>query len=58
MYHYPADIDTEPEPDADTLAYLGPLTGMAGLWSAAGLRKIAEPTPNPTALAAQQTTGP
>jgi hypothetical protein len=29
---YPADIFTEPEPDVDTLANLGPLTGMAGIW--------------------------
>ena len=35
MYHYPADIYTEPEPDTDTLANLGPLTGMAGIWSSA-----------------------
>jgi len=32
MYRYPADIYTEPEPDTDTLANLGPLTGMAGIW--------------------------
>ena len=35
MYHYAADIYTEPEPDADTLANLGPLTGMAGIWTSA-----------------------
>jgi len=35
MYHYPADIYTEPEPDTDTLANLGPLTGMAGIWTSA-----------------------
>src|SRR5205814_8465224 len=35
MYHYPKDIYTEPEPDADTLANLGPLTGMAGIWTSA-----------------------
>jgi hypothetical protein len=33
MYHYPADIYTEPEPDIGTLANLGPLSGMAGVWS-------------------------
>ncbi|MBS0578112.1 MAG: FABP family protein [Proteobacteria bacterium] len=33
MYQYPADIYTEPEPDANTLANLGPLTGMAGIWT-------------------------
>ena len=35
MHHYPADIYTEAEPDANTLAHLGPLTGMAGIWSSA-----------------------
>ena len=35
MYHYPADIYTEPDPDPDTLANLGPLTAMAGIWSSA-----------------------
>jgi len=29
---YPADIFTEPEPDVDTLANLGPLAAMAGVW--------------------------
>jgi hypothetical protein len=29
---YGCDIYTEPEPDADTLANLGPLTPMAGVW--------------------------
>ena len=32
MDSFPADIYTEPEPDADTLANLGPLAPMAGLW--------------------------
>ncbi|HEY4073370.1 MAG TPA: heme-binding beta-barrel domain-containing protein [Herbaspirillum sp.] len=32
METYPKDIYTEPEPDSDTLANLGPLTGMAGIW--------------------------
>ena len=32
MSKYPADIYTEAEPDADTLANLGPLRGMAGVW--------------------------
>jgi hypothetical protein len=36
MGNYPEDIYTEPEPDADTLANLGPLTGMAGIWSSEG----------------------
>ena len=35
MYSYPADIHTEPEPDPDTLANLGPLTCMAGIWTSA-----------------------
>jgi hypothetical protein len=35
MHHYPADIYTEPEPDTDTLANLGPLSSMAGVWSSA-----------------------
>ena len=33
MHQYAADIYTEPEPDPDTLANLGPLTGMAGIWA-------------------------
>ncbi|ADU97916.1 FABP family protein [Alicycliphilus denitrificans] len=33
MENFPQDIYTEPEPDADTLANLGPLTGMAGIWT-------------------------
>ena len=33
MEDFPKDIYTEPEPDPDTLANLGPLTGMAGLWT-------------------------
>ena len=32
---YGADIYTEPEADPDTLAHLGPLTAMAGVWSGA-----------------------
>ena len=32
MAHFPKDIFTEPDPDPDTLANLGPLTGMAGIW--------------------------
>jgi len=35
MYSYPADIYTEPEPDPDTLANLGPLSRMAGIWTSA-----------------------
>jgi hypothetical protein len=38
MHQYPADVFTEPEPDTDTLANLGPLTPLAGIWtSAAGM---------------------
>jgi hypothetical protein len=33
MSHFPKDIYTEPEPDVNTLANLGPLTGMAGIWT-------------------------
>ena len=33
MEDFPKDIYTEPEPDADTLANLGPLTAMAGIWT-------------------------
>ena len=32
MDEFPKDIYTEPEPDVDTLANLGPLTPMAGIW--------------------------
>jgi hypothetical protein len=32
MDKFPEDIYTEPEPEVDTLAHLGPLTGMAGIW--------------------------
>ena len=35
MEKFPKDIYTEPEPDADTLANLGPLTGLAGIWTGA-----------------------
>jgi hypothetical protein len=33
MTQFPKDIYTEPTPDADTLANLGPLTRMAGIWT-------------------------
>jgi hypothetical protein len=32
MSEFPKDIFTEPEVDPDTLANLGPLSGMAGIW--------------------------
>lgn len=35
MSDFPEDIYTEPEPDPDTLAHLGPLTGLAGVWRGA-----------------------
>jgi hypothetical protein len=35
MTNFPKDIYTEPEPDVDTLANLGPLTKMAGIWTGA-----------------------
>lgn len=31
-YQYPTDIYTEAEPDVNTLANLGPLAAMAGIW--------------------------
>src|SRR5262245_52625785 len=33
MENFPKDIYTEAEPDVDTLANLGPLTAMAGIWT-------------------------
>jgi len=35
MEDFPKDIYTEAQPDVDTLANLGPLTGMAGIWTGA-----------------------
>lgn len=35
MANFPKDIYTEPTPDVDTLANLGPLTPMAGIWTSA-----------------------
>lgn len=35
MTNFPKDIYTEPTPDANTLANLGPLTPMAGIWTSA-----------------------
>jgi hypothetical protein len=35
MADFPADIYTEPDADVDTLKNLGPLTGMAGIWTSA-----------------------
>jgi hypothetical protein len=36
MNDLPQDIYTEPEPDVDTLANLGPLSAMAGTWTGTG----------------------
>ncbi|QIL78551.1 FABP family protein [Diaphorobacter sp. HDW4A] len=33
MADFPTDIYTEPEPSTDTLAHLGPLSNMAGIWA-------------------------
>jgi hypothetical protein len=33
LARYGSDIYTEPEPDPDTLANLGPLRGLAGIWT-------------------------
>ena len=33
MNDFPTDIYTEPQPDRDTLANLGPLTALAGSWT-------------------------
>lgn len=33
MADFPKDIYTEPQPDSNTLANLGPLIGMAGIWT-------------------------
>ena len=33
MQDFPTDLYTEPDPDPDTLATLGPLRPMAGIWS-------------------------
>ena len=35
MESFPSDIYTEPEPEVDTLANLGPLKAMAGIWTGA-----------------------
>ena len=35
MPNHPTDLYTEPTPDADTLANLGPLAPMAGIWTSA-----------------------
>ena len=47
MHEYPADIYTEPEPDPDTLANLGPLKGMAGIWSSTGGQDVSPKAEGP-----------
>ena len=37
VVNFSDDIFTEPEPDPDTLANLGPLTGLAGTWHGEGI---------------------
>jgi hypothetical protein len=64
MHHYPADIYTQPEPDKvdihtdgtwsyeqDTLRIIPGQSEPFHHTDRNRLRKIAEPTPNPTALA-------
>ena len=36
MTDFPTDIYTEPDADVDTLKNLGPLTGLAGIWTGTG----------------------
>lgn len=40
MNEFPKDIYTEPTPDVDTLANLGPLTALAGLWTSDSGRDV------------------
>jgi hypothetical protein len=47
MENYPKDIYTEAEPDVDTLANLGPLTGMAGIWTSTRGLDVAPKAPGP-----------
>lgn len=60
---HPEDIFTEPESSDDTLANLGPLRALAGIWTSADgldvnpkaagrarLKKIGAPMPNPRAV--------
>ena len=53
MTGFPKDIFTEPGPDVNTLAHLGPLSAMAGIWvSAQG------PDGNPKAEGPEPLQGP
>jgi hypothetical protein len=40
MAEFPSDIFTEPEPDPDTLANLGPLAALAGVWEGTSGRDV------------------
>lgn len=40
MNEFPEDIYTEPTPDVDTLANLGPLTALAGIWTSESGRDV------------------
>lgn len=40
MNEFPKDIYTEPTPDVDTLANLGPLTALAGIWTSESGRDV------------------
>ena len=51
MADYPHDIYTEPEPDPHTLSNLGPLTGLAGIWTSAAGHDVAPEEDGPEAEA-------
>jgi hypothetical protein len=47
MSKFPEDIYTEAEPDVDTLANLGPLRPMAGIWSGSRGLDVSPKAPGP-----------
>lgn len=47
MNEYPEDIYTEAEPDPYTLANLGPLAGLAGIWTSAAGQDVAPKAEGP-----------
>jgi hypothetical protein len=47
MHEYPEDIYTEAEPDPYTLANLGPLAGLAGIWTSAAGQDVAPKAEGP-----------
>lgn len=51
MSEYPADIYTEAEPDPYTLNNLGPLTGLAGIWTSTAGKDVAPKAEGPEASA-------